>query len=522
MAGCLCAALFAVYWLCRLELPDHFEGTDGLDGQRGFCFGVHASSWAPLAAEQLRAHADGDEAAAELVHKREGFLKSQDWAQLHRLVEDAGLLQRDGQGGVCVNVERTVAMLALTAIHDIMKNERLLPEVKPEHAPFNGFEAGDVIQDHDIALGYVLTHDAGCLPCYAALGPSERAAVRFTQAKMGFNHGWLVQAEAPPGPLFSTFKALIQSGGAANADVAFYFLHWLTDLAGAEPSPLRGCEKFVLKFPGPVLASFVRSFPIVQGLAERSMTSLMESFLLEWWPSDELGSPPRGPEAVALMRLVVQAQSRLAQLAVRDAFEQLNASEASVLCTEMARTGVADEAPYESLGEGAQSSPSAGPAFLVYYSPAFVRQSSCTVEGARLALSQLAATYAAARSLFPLSEDDAAKSVTVRIDQLKALPGDAAKAAADMYSEGGVWVLVKKSKSEACVELWTQRQLFDGSARPGDVCALPLWEKAFEPDGTSRAARSLGHRGKSRSMGSKPRSNEPLDAPQHGLQATKV
>ena len=55
-------------------------------------------------------------------------------------------------------------------------------------------------------------------------------------------------------------------------DVALYFVHWLTDLAGeaqeiggrfriqltvklvcteagAEPTPLGGCEKFVIKFP---------------------------------------------------------------------------------------------------------------------------------------------------------------------------------------------------------------------------------------------------------------------------------
>ena len=32
-------------------------------------------------------------------------------------------------------------------------------------------------------------------------------------------------------------------------DVAFYFVHWFADLAGAEASPLTGCEKFVLKFP---------------------------------------------------------------------------------------------------------------------------------------------------------------------------------------------------------------------------------------------------------------------------------
>ena len=62
------------------------------------------------------------------------------------------------------------------------------------------------------------------------------------------------QAEAPPIALFGTFKEVIATGGAAHADIAFYFVHWLTDLAGAEPSPLAGSEKFVLKFPHAVCA----------------------------------------------------------------------------------------------------------------------------------------------------------------------------------------------------------------------------------------------------------------------------
>ena len=56
------------------------------------------------------------------------------------------------------------------------------------------YEAGSVINDHDAALAYVLQHDPNALPCYAALPPAQRHAVRFTQAELGFNHGWLVQA----------------------------------------------------------------------------------------------------------------------------------------------------------------------------------------------------------------------------------------------------------------------------------------------------------------------------------------
>ena len=75
-------------------------------------------------------------------------------------------------------------------------------------------------------------------------------SVYLSQAKLGFNHGWLVQAEAPPWALFGSFKTLLESEDVPAHDVAFYFVHWLTDLAGAEPSgdgPMCGSLKFTTK-----------------------------------------------------------------------------------------------------------------------------------------------------------------------------------------------------------------------------------------------------------------------------------
>ena len=187
-----------------------------------------------------------------------------------------------------------------------------------QHAPFNGYQAGQMIRDHDAALGYVLMHDKDAFPSYADLPQEQRKPVRFTQAELAFNHGWLVQAEAPPGMLLRSFKRLIARGGVTAADIGFYFVHWVTDLAGAEGAPLAGAEKFVLKFPHQVLNSFFRSFPLVQQLATLTETELMERFLVEWWPS-ELGRVPTSLEAVALMRLVLQVQSPAAQLAVVEA-----------------------------------------------------------------------------------------------------------------------------------------------------------------------------------------------------------
>jgi len=53
-------------------------------------------------------------------------------------------------------IERIMALLCLTAFHDVMKVEALLPRVQAEHAPYLGYEAGVQINDHDIALSYIL------------------------------------------------------------------------------------------------------------------------------------------------------------------------------------------------------------------------------------------------------------------------------------------------------------------------------------------------------------------------------
>ena len=63
---------------------------------------------------------------------------------------------------------------------------------------------------------------------------------------MGFNAGWLVQAEGPPSAVLAKIKRAITQGTAMQSDVAFYFAHWVTDLAGAEPTPFNGSEKFAV------------------------------------------------------------------------------------------------------------------------------------------------------------------------------------------------------------------------------------------------------------------------------------
>lgn len=146
-------ALFAVYWLMRI----------GIDGERGFSFGVD-DSWAPYEVEAVRemkaaaekssgvsqgdrsSYAGGRRASKELstattptqlkeAAKRLAFFETQDWGRLQQLLIDSGMLTRDttAAGGVAVVPERTVAMLALTAFHDVMKVTRGPPH--PDHRP---------------------------------------------------------------------------------------------------------------------------------------------------------------------------------------------------------------------------------------------------------------------------------------------------------------------------------------------------------------------------------------------------
>jgi len=474
-------ALFAVYWLSRLELPDAVPGSAGLDGQRGFCYGVLEDTWQPVdpTAAHAKAEAAKDTAAVELLAKKRKFEASQDWLKLHRLLVDAGVLtQPSADAPATVDVPRMAAMLTLTAIHDLMKNPALLPTVAAKHAPYMGYEAEEPIVDHDIALGYVLTHDPDSLACYASLPEEQRSPIRFTQAKMGFNHGWLVQAEAPPGALFANFKSVLEEGRATAADVAFYFTHWVTDLAGAIPAPLRGAEKFAVAFPAHVLASFVRSFPIVQELAHSTPTQLNERFLVEFWPGGALGAHPTDKGAIAVMRLVTQAQSTLAQSNVYKAFAGLPAEQQATLVREMAYTGRAGE-QYELSPNGL-----VGPAFLVYYSPAFIRQSAVSSEvDAKLALCFLADVYRAARLLFPLgtADADADAGVTIYIDILKGMSD--AQAISDSYAAGAVWCLVKTSALASCREAKVER--FSQAERlpccPSETHELlHLWKACFD------------------------------------------
>jgi len=416
-------ALFAVYWLMRLSG----------DGAQSFAFGV-SDEWDPLLPASKNPRRDKHE-----QDKRAIFLDGVDWGLFEKVLVAAGMLKmtEDGKVSDQHDEERTLAMLALTAIHDIMKVQAILPTVEPRIREFCGYKAGDVITDHDVALGYILEHHPDMLPSFDGLPKHQRDSVKFTQCTMEYNMGWLVQAEAPPGALFRKFKSIISTGSAKPEDIAFYFTHWLTDLAGAEPFPLEGCEKFVLKFPQKVLVTFLNSFPFVQHLSVRSETEVFEEYLLWRWKMAEpsLGNAPSGPGSVARMRLMIMAGPK-----ILDAFDTLSPEDQTVLADELARTGVQDQT-YERDCVGRNM----GPSFLGYYFPALLsKNSSSDPVGA---LTVIAEVLRKARNLWPLEESDCNDCVTVQVDALKELD----VCAMLQLAPGEYWALRRVSSKSATV-----------------------------------------------------------------------
>lgn len=421
-------ALFSVYWFLRLDI----------DGKMGFCYGADLGWAKPEVAEALVPVPKKGFFQMSPGEKRRGFLQTMDWNLLSKLVSASGCIA-ENEGRVC-------GLLALTAFHDIMKVEKLLPTVLPEHAPYFGHSAGTLIHDHDVALAYVLEHYPDVLPSYAGLPEEDKKSLLFTQSKMNFNHGWFVQAEAPPGSLAS-FKQVMTSGGDAitKADISLYFLHWITDLAGAEACPLAGGEKLVLKFPHHVLHAFLWSIPFLELLSAEPETVVMEKYLLARWQEMGDGVPPSSNAyAVALLRLAVMAQASSVQM-VQDSFELLSQEKQNILADELALTACAGQQ---------YSFPTKlhGPAFLIYYGPALLQLNNSDSMLLIAALTTLSHIFQTARELFPASDEHVGQMVKVEIGPLKRTTIDVLLDEREQ-PWGMVWAMVRHSNQEAQVKL---------------------------------------------------------------------
>eukprot|EP00448_Togula_jolla_P037448 CAMPEP_0170623866 /NCGR_PEP_ID=MMETSP0224-20130122/29929_1 /TAXON_ID=285029 /ORGANISM="Togula jolla, Strain CCCM 725" /LENGTH=404 /DNA_ID=CAMNT_0010950353 /DNA_START=38 /DNA_END=1249 /DNA_ORIENTATION=- len=331
-----------------------------------------------------------------------------------------------------------------------MKLPWIQPIVQPMHAPYNGYEAGVRIHDHDLALSYVLEHFPALLPSYGGLQLRERQGVLFTQGKMQFNHGWFVQGEAPPGGMLSKFKALLGTG-AEQADIDLYFLHWVTDLAGAEGTPMGGAEKLALKFPHPVLTAFLWSMPYMSKLKAMSETDLVEQYLEAQWkfhlPDTEIPSDAR---AIALMRIMLMAQAQN-NLELIEAFDDLPGADQQCLITELSRTGCMGQTFKRHVVAG-------GPAFLVYYSPALLQRNNKSKHDLTTALHTLCVVLRGARAVWPMSLKAQGSTVIIMIEALKS--NDISFVVGNPASEArSVWVLLRDNNHEGTVCLCTATEL---------------------------------------------------------------
>lgn len=425
-------ALFCIFWLMRTHL----------DGKESFCFGLDLD-WKP----RTKAHFKEQELEAE-YKKRKLFYEKTDWAAIEALFVGAGLLNKVGGTH---DVDRTLAMLVLMTIHDVMKLDILRPTVGC--GEFGGYRNGEPIGDHDLALSYVLDTCPQALPSFAGLSPAMQESIKFTHCKLDYNMGWLVQAEAPPGALFKAFRKVVLAGAASDrksaSDIAFYFVHWFSDLAGAEAFPLQGCEKFVLKFPLHVLSSFIDSFAVVWNLGPKTDTEVFEDYLVWRWnnignANPKLGHTPTGTGAIAKMRLVLMAQGDSAE--VMRHFLKLKKADREVLSQELAITGCAmQKFKRDSWKENG------GPAILIYYAPALLQKAGREdPTGAMMILCEI---FRQARSLWPLStkQEDCDKTVMVRIDVLKEL-----QVSTVMDPRPGIhYVLCRVSTQDAQVKIVT-------------------------------------------------------------------
>jgi hypothetical protein len=383
-------SLWAIFWFLRLDI----------DGKQGLCFGIDESTWElhPIPKGDSEENMDVADRLKDKVffimsteEKRLNFYHNFSWDTCQDLLISSGLLIRESDGSLKASLPRVRSMLVLTAINRIFLNRSLLPR---RHQA-DGSD-GEEIQNHAAALEYVLGKFPHVLPSFSGLSPEERKVLRFSQSqKTGFHSGWLVQGEAPPSALFKAFREVIAEEGVDESDVAFYFMYWLSQLSGQEPTPKQGAEKIVSRLPDSALSAFLKAFQHVCRLASRTETEVLQGYLQSQWLQIGLGPIPEGPLGVTMMRLSLQAQKHAPK--VHGVFDRLPGRDQQILCQEMARTGLAGQ-NYSSSNVACQHS------LLVLHAPAMLQKSG----GYDLAggLQILAEILRQGRRLWPLGESD--------------------------------------------------------------------------------------------------------------------
>eukprot|EP00439_Symbiodinium_sp_Y106_P047190 s1791_g6.t1 len=154
-------------------------------------------------------------------------------------------------------------------------------------------------------------------------------------------------------------------------------------VTGARAARAEGkCAKVVKAAVRPVSAvcrsKRLRTLPLLR--ASRNL-EVMERYLKYRWTDHvpSLKEPPEGPHAIAAMRLLCMAQANgrtvvdafNLELPQEDILETPGRNDKEVLSVEMSRTGCAGQSFSPTLVPKEILSKPAGPAFVIYYGPAF-------------------------------------------------------------------------------------------------------------------------------------------------------
>merc|ERR1719215_44912 len=119
-------AMYAVYCLARIDI----------DGKEMFTFGVDDEGKAL------------QEPRGDSKEKKQLFFDHMRWDYFLQLMTRADLLSRDESTKIRVKQDRMLALLSLTAVHDVMKNPECLPRVHKRYAPYDGYDEGKTVTDH--------------------------------------------------------------------------------------------------------------------------------------------------------------------------------------------------------------------------------------------------------------------------------------------------------------------------------------------------------------------------------------
>jgi len=164
------------------------------------------------------------------------------------------------------------------------------------------------------------------------------------------------------------------------------------------------------------------------------------------------------------MRLCLHMQTQPQKQALIAAFHGLPEDVRKTLGEEMVLPGVGG-----AIGGRYATS---GPAFLVYYSPAFMRS---TAPDLGWGLQVLALVYRQSRQLWPISAALTDKNVTIRIDIIKSMT---VAAAGKIGSEGRKFIICKRNELEGVVE--EHPESFSITGKEKMYRAIPLEPKAVE------------------------------------------